>query len=369
MIPVNTPVLNGNEKKYLLECIESGWISSEGPFVDKFEKEFANFVNRKYAVSVSNGSDALDLSIFILGLEAGDEIILPTFTIISCMSQILRQGLIPIFVDCDPLTFNMDVNKIENLITAKTKAIMAVHIYGLPVEMNIVEALCNKYDLLLIEDAAEMHGQTYENKKCGSFGDLSVFSFYPNKHITTGEGGMIVTDNEEYFNRIKSLKNLGFMQERRFVHEELGWNMRLTNMQAAIGLAQLERIDEIILRKREVGNGYNIRLQDLNSVHLPIINTSYAENIYWVYPLVLKNESQFNALDVMKTLGGRGIGTRPFFYPLHKQPVLSKFGYELNLNLPNSEYIAEKGFYIPSGLGVTEEQMDYVARTIMEILN
>jgi perosamine synthetase len=369
MIPVNTPVFEGNEKKYLLECIETGWISSEGPFVEKFETEFAKFVERKYAVSVSNGSDALDLAIYVLDLKAGDEVILPSFTIISCMSQILRQGLVPVFVDCDPYTFNMDVNSIEQLITKKTKAIIAVHIYGLPVEMRKLEELCDKYDLFLIEDAAEMHGQTYENKKCGSFGDLSTFSFYPNKHITTGEGGMIVTDCEQLYEKIKSLKNLGFQSERRFVHSELGWNMRLTNLQAAIGLAQLERIDEIVITKRKIGKQYNEKLNLLKFVQLPIDSSYYASNIYWVYPIVIAKECDLTALDVMNELAKRGVGTRPFFYPLHKQPVLSKFGYSTEKKLVNSEYIAEKGFYIPSGLGVTSEQIEYVSRQLLEIFN
>lgn len=367
MIPVNTPVLDGNEKKYLLECIETGWISSEGPFVDKFEQEFASYVDRKYAVSVSNGSDALDLAVFVLGLEPGDEVILPTFTIISCMSQILRQGIVPVFVDCDPGTFNIDVNKIEELITEKTKAIMAVHIYGLPVEMDRIEFLCNKYNLLLIEDAAEMHGQTYNNRKCGSFGDISIFSFYPNKHITTGEGGMIVTNNECLFNRIKSLKNLAFLPERRFVHHELGWNMRLTNMQAAIGVAQLEKIENIIKQKRHIGNTYNESLKNLKSVQLPIKHTDYAENIYWVYPLVITDDCELDASQVMKMLALKGIGTRPFFYPLHMQPVLEKYSFRRSDSLQNSEKIAEKGFYIPSGLGVTVEQMEYVSESLMEI--
>ncbi|SVE04267.1 uncharacterized protein METZ01_LOCUS457121, partial [marine metagenome] len=204
-VPINQPVLEGNEKKYILEALDSGWISSEGPFVEKFEGAFSKKVNRKYGVSVSSGSAALDIAVKALDIGPGDEVIMPTFTIISCASAVIKGGAIPIYIDSDPITWNMDINDVEGKITEKTKAIMAVHIYGLPVDMDPLLEISKKYNLYIIEDAAQMHGQLYKGKFCGSFGDISTFSFYANKHITTGEGGMLVTDNESIKNKCKSL--------------------------------------------------------------------------------------------------------------------------------------------------------------------
>mgnify|MGYP006076975861 FL=1 len=243
MIPVNTPLLSGNELKYLTECIETGWISSEGPFIKQFEEKFAAYIGRQEGIAVSNGSGALDIAVQALKIGSGDEVIMPTFTIISPAQSVVTAGATPVLVDSDPITWNMDVAQIEQKITKKTKAILVVHIYGLPVDMDPILELCKKYGLYLIEDAAEVHGQTYNGKKCGSFGDISIFSFYPNKHITTGEGGMIMVDDPELAERCRKLRNLAFeTQGRRFVHHELGWNYRMTNMQAALGLAQLEKI-------------------------------------------------------------------------------------------------------------------------------
>jgi perosamine synthetase len=368
LIPVNEPLLNGNEKKYLNECIDTGWISSEGPFIREFEEKFADRVGRKYAIAVSNGSVALDAAIVALGIKAGDEVILPTFTIISCAAAIVRAGAIPVVVDCNPLTWNIDVDKIEARITSKTKAIMVVHIYGLPTDMSPVLELANKYGLKIIEDAAEMHGQTYKGKPCGSFGEISTFSFYPNKHITTGEGGAIVTDDDYLADRCRSLRNLCFQPQQRFLHEELGWNLRMTNLQAALGLAQLERLDEFIDRKRRMGKRYTELFVDLAGVELPLSKTDYADNIYWVYPLVLKEEIPYDATEMMQMLGERGIGTRPFFWCMHEQPVFWKMDLFKGESHPVAERIARRGFYVPSGMALTEEQMEIVAKEVRDIL-
>ena len=368
-IPVNEPLLNGNEKKYLNECIDTGWISSEGPFIQKFETEFAKKVGRKYAVAVSNGTVAIDAAITALDIMAGDEIIMPTFTIISCIGQIIRLGAKPVLVDCDEKTWNIKVEDIESRITSRTKAIMIVHIYGLPVDVNPILALAKKYGLKIIEDAAEMHGQRYNEKPCGSFGDVSTFSFYPNKHITTGEGGMIVTDDEAIYQRCVSLRNLCFQQSRRFVHEEIGWNLRMTNMQAALGVAQLERLDEFVVRKKEMGRLYTELLQDLTEyVDLPVSTTSYSENIYWVYGVVLKPHVPMDAIEMMKKLGSVGVGTRPFFYPMHLQPLFTKNGMFAGESYPNSEYIADKGFYLPSGMALQKGDIEQVAKKLKEVL-
>lgn len=367
MIPVNEPLLNGNEKKYLAECIDSGWISSEGPFVSRFEAELGRITGRRHAVAVCNGSLALDAAIVALGIGPGDEVIIPAFTIISCAAAVVRVGATPVLVDCDPHTWNMDVNKIAERIGPRTKAIMAVHIYGLPVEMDEVLRLARIHNLKVIEDAAEMHGQTYRNRPCGSMGDISVFSFYPNKHITTGEGGMILTNDDELARRCRSLRNLYFEPPRRFVHKELGWNLRMSNLQAALGCAQLERLENFVRRKREMGARYTALLSGLRGVQLPVSRTRDAENIYWVYGIVLDDDMAFDAEEAMHLLSLKGVQCRPFFWPMHEQPVFKKMGLFVGESYPVAERIARRGFYIPSGLALSEEQIGNVANALREI--
>jgi perosamine synthetase len=366
MIPVNEPLLDGNEKRYLDACIDSGWISSEGPFVREFERKFAERVGRKYGVAVANGSAALDVAVAAVGIKSGDEVIMPTFTIISPAASVVRAGGIPVLVDSDPKTWNMDATQIEAKITERTRAIVIVHIYGLPADMDPVIEVAKKYRLKIIEDAAEMHGQTYRGKPCGSFGEVSIFSFYPNKHITTGEGGMVVTNDEVFADRCSSLRNLCFQPQKRFVHEELGWNFRITNMQAALGLAQLERLDEFVVRKRRMGQRYTELLSDMPGLQLPVKRTEYAENIYWVYGLVLKDDLPFESEEAMRRLSAREIGSRPFFWCMHEQPVFRKAGLFKGERYPVAENLSRRGFYIPSGLALTEEQMETVSRTMKD---
>lgn len=368
MIPVNEPLLDGNEKKYLQECIDTGWISSEGPFVRQFETEFASRMGRRHGIAVCNGSVAIDAAIAALRLEKGDEIIMPTFTIISCAAAIVRAGAVPVLVDSDPETWNMDVSRIEERITSKTKAIMVVHIFGLPVDMGPVLEIADRYGLKIIEDAAEMHGQSYRGRSCGSFGDISTFSFYPNKHITTGEGGMILTDDDELAERCRSLRNLCFKTEQRFVHDELGWNFRMTNLQAALGVAQLERLDEFVERKKMMGRHYTELLDGVNGIQLPLSRTDYAENIYWVYGLVLEDSVSFDAREAMKRLAERGIGTRPFFWPMHEQPVFRGMGLFHGESHPVAERIARRGFYVPSGMALTAEQRGNVSGEVKRMM-
>ena len=368
MIPVNEPLLDGNEKKYLLECIETGWISSEGLFIKQFEEKFAARVGRKHGIALTNGIAAIDAAVDALGIGSGDEVILPAFTIISCITQIVRSGAIPVLVDSDPITWNMDVSQIEAKITPRTKAIMIVHIYGLPVDVDPVLALAKKHGLKVIEDAAEMHGQTYKGKACGSFGNISTFSFYPNKHITTGEGGMIVTDDDELAETCRSLRNLCFNPKKRFVHERLGWNLRMTNMQAALGVAQLERLGEFVQRKRHMGKRYSELLAGLPGVQLPLAKTDYAENIYWVYGLLLDDELGIDVEEVMSRLAQKGIGTRPFFCPMHMQPVLQRMELFKGERNPVAERLYRQGFYIPSGMALTDEKMVEAAQAVREVL-
>lgn len=365
-VPVNQPLLTGNEEKYLLECVRSGWISSEGPFVSKFEEDFSERVARKYGVAVCNGSVAIDLAIAALNIGAGDEVILPAHTIISCAAAVVRAGAIPVLVDCNPLTYNMNVEDVEAKITPRTKAIMIVHIFGLPVDMTPLLSMATNYGLKIIEDAAEMHGQNYNNRPCGSFGDISTFSFYPNKHITTGEGGMVVTDDPYLADRVRSLRNLCFKPEQRFIHDELGWNFRMTNLQAAVGLAQLERLDEFVERKRNMGRKYNGLFEGVPGVQLPIDRTDYAENIYWVYPIVLNEDISCNANTFMKKMHDRGVGCRPFFWSMSEQPVFKKLGLFEGQSYPVAERIARRGFYIPSGMAITDDQIKFVAQQVSE---
>ena len=367
MVMVNEPLLNGNEKKYINECIDTNWISSEGPFVQRFENEMANFVGRKYATACSSGTAALDIAVSILNLQEGDEVIMPSFTIISCAQSLINKGIKPVLLDSDLRTFNVDVETIEEKITPKTKAIMIVHIYGLTVDVNPILNLAKKYNLKIIEDAAEVIGQTYRGMQCGSFGDVSTFSFYPNKHITTGEGGMVLCDDKLLDEKAKNFRNLCFGADR-FIHEELGDNYRMTNMQAALGVAQLEGIDVAVDKKRHIGNTYNELLKDLRSVNLPVTKTDFCENIYWVYAITLKDDYRKTAKEVMAELSKYNIGTRPFFYPMHKQPVFKKMGLFLEDDLPNSESLYEKGLYIPSGLALTNEDIHDVSIALHKVL-
>ena len=367
-VPVNEPLLNGNEKKYLCECIDTGWISSEGPFVKEFEQKMSAAVGRKYGIAVANGTAALEVAVQALGIGEGDEVIMPTFTIISCAMAVTKLGAVPVLVDSDLYTWNMNVDEIEKKITSKTKAIMIVHLYGLPVEADKILALADKYGLKVIEDAAEMHGQTYNGKPCGSFGDISIFSFYPNKHITTGEGGMVVTDDEELAERCRMLRNLCFRKDIRYVHDEISDNYRFTNLQAAVGLAQLERLNEFVERKRAMGKFYTERLQDMEGLVLPIERTDYADNIYWVYGLVLDRNIQADNQMVQRLLAKEGIGSRTFFWCMHEQPVYQKMDLFLKESYPNAEYLARKGFYIPSGLALTKEQMDRVVCAVRKVM-
>ena len=366
-IPVNEPVLNGNEKKYLMQCIDTGWISSEGPFVRELEEKFASRVNRKFGIAVCNGTAALEAAMIAAGIEKGDEVIMPAFTIISCASAVTRAGGKPVLVDSDEYTWNMNVNLVREKITKKTKAIMAVHIYGLPVDMDPLIKIAEENNLKIIEDAAEVIGQEYNGRPCGSFGEVSTFSFYPNKHITTGEGGMIVTDDESIAERCRSLRNLCFTKNKRFVHEELGYNFRMTNLQAAVGVAQLERLDEFIEKKRFTGKLYNELLAEAKLFSIPKNETDFSKNIYWVYGIVLNDDAKFTAEESMLHLEKKNVGTRPFFYPMHKQPVFKKMGLFADEHYPVAEKISERGFYIPSGLALTEEQIQYTAKALLTL--
>lgn len=367
MIPVNEPLIREKELLYVTECLKTGWISSEGRFIHEFEEKWAAYCGMRYGIAVCNGTVALQVAIGCLDLKPGDEVIMPTFTIISCALAVIYNDAKPVLVDSEPRTWTMDISKIEKKITERTRAIMPVHIYGHPCEMAPIWELAKKYNLIIIEDAAEAHGAEYKGKKCGSLGDLSCFSFYANKIITTGEGGMVLTNNEEYAEKARSLRNLCFRKDRRFYHTELGNNFRLTNLQAAIGLAQLERIDELVWKKRWIGHSYNERLEDISGFTLPI-EELWAKNVYWMYGIVLDGNIGCDAVRFAKKLKEKGIDTRPFFLGMHEQPVFYKMNLFKDEHYPVAERIAKQGLYLPSGLTLTERDIDEVVRAVREVI-
>ena len=376
MIPVNEPFLAQRELEYVTECVRTGWVSSAGRFIEEFENQWAAYCGRRYGIAVSSGTAALQVAVACLGLGPGDEVIMPTFTIISCATAIVYTGGVPVLVDCDPRTWCMDVDQVKSKITQRTRAIMPVHIYGHPVDMDPILDLAERHGLAVIEDAAEVHGAEYLSgrgtihpawRRCGSFGTLSCFSFYANKLITTGEGGMILTDDSKLAEKAQSLRNLCFQANRRFYHEEIGFNFRLTNLQAALGLAQLERIDEIIARKRWIGQEYNSRLSGIPGLQLPV-EEPWARNVYWMYGIVLSEETGIDAAAFGHKLKQRGIETRPFFLGLHEQPVFHKRGLFLQDRYPITERIARQGLYLPSGLALTPKQISQVSEAVHEVL-
>lgn len=367
MIPVNEPLIGEKEFAYINECLKTGWISSAGKFIEEFEKEFAAYIDMKYGIAVNNGTNALILALRALDLPVGSEVIIPTFTIISCALACTYNNLKPVLVDCESGTWNMNVHQIEERITNKTRAIMIVHIYGHPVDMDPVIEIARKHNLYVVEDAAEAIGAEYKGRKCGSFGDLSCFSFYANKTITTGEGGMVLTGDGKLAEKLRRLRNLGFIPQRRFYHEELGYNFRMTNIQAAIGLAQLERIEEHIERKRRTGRLYTELLKDIPCLQLPI-EKEWARNIYWMYGIVLDEKTGINAEEFDKRLLEKGVQTRPFFLGMHKQPAFHKMGLFVGEHYPVTERIAKQGLYLPSGLTLKEEEIRETVKAIEVIL-
>ena len=374
MIPVNEPLLGERELEYVTECVRTGWVSSAGSYISEFEENWAAYCDMKYGVAVSNGTTALQVAVRCLDLEPGDEVIMPTFTIISCALAVVDAGGIPVLVDSDPRTWCMDVTQVVSKITGRTKAIMPVHIYGHPVDMDPLISLAEKYNLVIIEDAAEAHGAKYltdrsgnnpEWKHCGGLGHLSTFSFYANKLITTGEGGMVLTNDEFYAEKAQRLRNLCFRPERRFYHTELGYNFRLTNLQAALGVAQIERMDEIIAQKRWMGEAYTKFLKDISVLLLPV-EESWAKQVYWMYGVVLDESTGMDAMKFAQYLQTKGIQTRPFFLGMHEQPIFRERGLFLEECYPVAEKIAHQGLYLPSGLALTEVQLDQVVAAVRE---
>jgi perosamine synthetase len=365
-IPVSTPSLTENDFACVEEAVRSGWISgSKGSFIDKFEVEFSRYCGVKYGVACSNGTTALHLATASLGLDPQDEVIVPAFTNIATVLSVVYVGARPVLVDSDPEIWGIDPAKVERKITDRTKAIIPVHIYGHPVEMDEVMKLARDYKLMVIEDAAEAHGSLYKGKKVGGIGQIGCFSFYANKIITTGEGGMVVTNDDSLHSKIKALSNLAYSDVARYQHEEIGFNYRMSNIIAALGYSQLSRIEECISRKRRMAERYNSLLRGIGSIQLPV-EKSWAKNVYWMYGIVLQDFFGMTRDQLKDFLAQRGVETRSFFYPMHLQPAFNKRGMFIGEKYPVSELLSNMGLYLPSGLTISDEEIAYVAECIKE---
>lgn len=376
MIPVNEPLLMEREAELVAECVRTGWVSSAGRFIDEFEQQWAAYCGRRYGIAVCNGTAALQVAVATLDLKPGDEVILPTFTIISCALAVIGAGATPVLVDSHPRTWTMDVDAVAERITPRTKAIMAVHIYGHPADMDPILDLAERHDLAVIEDAAEAHGAEYLSRRaqpqgewlrCGKFGAASCFSFYANKLITTGEGGMIVTDDARMAEQARLLRNLHFHPTRRYYHEAMGFNFRMTNLQAALGLGQFERMDAIVAKKRWMGQEYTKQLQDLPGLQLPP-QEPWARSVYWMYGMVVSPDTGMDGAAMAQALRARGVETRPFFLGMHDQPVFRERGWFLEEPYPVAKRLAAQGLYLPSGMALTDDQLRRVADAVREVL-
>lgn len=364
-IPVNEPVITDAAKRCVTDAMETGWVSSAGQYIERFEQSLAAYLGRKHAVTTTNGTAALHLALAALGVKKGDEVIIPDFTMVACIDAVLYCGATPVLCDVHPETFTINPKDIERKISSKTKAIMPVHIYGHPADMDPILALAKKRGIAVLEDAAEAHGAKYKGKLCGSLGHLAAFSFYGNKIITTGEGGMVVTDDDALATRLRILKDLAHSPTKRFWHEEMGFNYRMTNLQAALGLGQMESIDRFLERKRSMAARYREGLRGIAALQLPVTKPE-CENVFWMYAVLVKKGCALSKDTVREALVKQGIDTRDFFYPLHQMPIAT--GYiGADESFPVSEDIAARGFYLPSGLAITDAQIDAVIAALQKI--
>jgi perosamine synthetase len=366
-IPVSEPLLTEADYASVMGALKSGWISGAGPHVEAFESQWAAYCGRKHGVALANGTVALQVAVALLDLQPGDEVIMPTFTIISCALPVVLAGATPVLVDADPQTWTLNVEQVEARITGRTRALMPVHVYGHPADMDPLLDLAARYHLAIVEDAAEAHGAEYRGRRAGSFGTSSCFSFYANKLVTTGEGGMLLVDDDALAERARRMRNLGFQPGRRFLHAELGFNFRLTNLQAALGVTQIERMDDIVQRKRRLGQAYTQRLSEMAGLELQV-QQPWARSVYWMYGVVVREETGLDAAEFGRCLADQGIETRPFFLGMHEQPVLQERGLFAGESYPVAERIARQGLYLPSGVGLAEAEIDRVCQAVREAL-
>lgn len=364
-VPVNEPIIPQESKDAVLEALETGWISSAGPAITKFEQGFADLLGIKHGVAVMNGTAALHVALVCVDIGPGDEVIVPDFTMIATIMAVIYTGATPVFVDVEAETFAIDVAKIEAAITPRTKAILPVHLYGHSADMDPILAIASKYQLAVIEDAAEVHGATYKGRMCGSMGTINCFSFYANKIISTGEGGMVVTNDDALAARARAVRDLAHSPQKRFVHTELGFNYRMTNLQAALGVGQLAHLSEFVAKKQWMARRYAEELSGIPGLRLPITK-DYATNVYWMYAIVVEDAFGMTKDELRTRLKEKGVDTRDFFYPCHSQPFLRSHP-QFNSSFPVCEDLAARGFYLPSGLALTEEQVAYVCQAVREV--
>lgn len=366
-IPVNAPVITDAAKRYIANALETGWVSSAGPYIERFEEAFATFVGRKHAVTTMNGTVALHLALAAMGISEGDEVLLPDFTMVACVNAILYCRATPVFCDVDPVTFTIDPREVERKITKSTKAIMPVHIYGHPADMDPILAIAKKRGILVLEDAAEAHGALYKGRLCGSMGHAAAFSFYANKIITTGEGGMVVTDDDALAQRLRTLKDLAHDPKKRFWHAELGFNYRMTNLQAALGLGQLESIETFVERKRSMAKRYAQGLSGIPGLTLPG-SLPGSLNVHWMYAVLLDENFGCTRDAFRSSLREKGIDTRDFFYPLHTMPIGKPYTSSRE-QFPVTDAIAMRGCYLPSGLAISDSEIDTIIDAIRALWN
>jgi len=360
MIPIAEPWLGEEELKNVMECIKTNWISSQGKFVKQFESDFAKFCNTKYGIATANGTVALHLALAAHGIKPGDEVIVPTFTFIATANVVKYCNAKPVLVDSEPKTWNIDVNKIEEKITKKTKAIIPVHVFGHPADMDPIMEIAKKHNLFVLEDAAEAHGAKYKGKMVGSIGDVGSFSFFGNKIITTGEGGMLVTDDEEFVKKSQVLRDHGMSKEKKYIHPFLGYNYRMTNLQAAVGVAQLAKIGEILERKRKIAERYERLLKDTEGISFQPI-AEWADNVYWFTNIMIEDSFKLSRDELLAKLNKNGIDARPFFYPIHQQPSYKEYSKE---KFPVSDEISRKGINLPSSATLKEDDI----KTIVDVI-
>ena len=365
MIPVAEPSIGQQELRNITEAVESGWISSIGKFIPEFEEKFAAYCETKYGIATSSGTTALHLALIALGIEPGDEIIIPTLTFVATANAVIYTGARPVFVDSHPDYWCINPENIEEAITPRTKAIIPVHLYGHPCDMDAILDIARRHNIYVIEDAAEAHGAEYKGKRAGSFGDISCFSFYGNKIITTGEGGMCVTSNKQLADKMKTLRDHGMNPDKRYWHDIIGFNYRMTNMQAAIGVAQLERIDEFVEKKRELAGWYSEGLKDLAENKLVTLHPEmpWAKCVYWMYCILLEDKSSVSRDELMKRLKNEGIDTRTLFYPMHVLPP-----YRYGGKFPIAEELSQKGVNLPSGVTLTGKDTTSVITAVKMLL-
>jgi perosamine synthetase len=360
-IPVSAPVLNGNERKYVLDCLDTTWISSNGKYIEQFEKSFAEFCQTKHALSCCNGTVALHLALMALGLSPGDEVLVPTLTFVATANAVTYCGARPVFLDSDPDTWNLDVSTIASKITPRTKGIVAVHLYGNPVDMDALMSLAKKHGLWVVEDAAEAHGAEYRGKKVGSYGALSSFSFYGNKIITSGEGGMVVTNDSTLALKVSRLKGQGMDPDHRYWFPIIGYNYRMTNIAAALGLAQLENVDISIQRRNEIAQWYQEELSEVAGLEFQKAQEN-SKPVNWMFTILLNESLQFSRDSLMKYLLNHNIETRPVFYPMH---ILPPYKSSNNVSkFPIADRIASRGINLPTWGGLTRDDIQYICQTV-----